>query len=429
MEAALSSQTYDPTYVNLLLCVFIFSFSALFIAEGNIAHLLFIYLVMPVVFAPFKFKTAYIWRVPIAVPIKFSLYNLFRNVTLCRTPLFLAVLIYGINKAFLSYLYPEPNLGYLHIFFYYLLSPLLVFMISIIRLCVDMPNFYFKFFRLIGPVAALNSAINVYFFLKTLPTISTLFSHHMTGATYGAAVGNNPNLDCLVYILYFTGLVVTLIHNFSRNDIYLTIPAAGILLATILLEQSRATLLGALISLSLFAYLSPKTIQKGVIVTLFFLLLLTIMYSSFALSNGFASYFLRGESYRSEVWMRSFDVLMESPIIGIGDRTVRAIFLSNGEKQLHAHSILLSSWLRGGLLGLGSMLYIAIFGIRCAFLFAKTYNNFVPLCVFTVVAVDGIFNSELKVWQAGWEWAGYWLAIALVVGADTKIRNDARTSI
>lgn len=47
-----------------------------------------------------------------------------------------------------------------------------------------------------------------------------------------------------------------------------------------------------------------------------------------------------------------------------------------------------------------------------------------PYCVFIVVVVDGIFNSELKVWQAGWEWAGYWLAIALVVGAEAKIRNS-----
>lgn len=423
LGSALKCDSKDPAYVTLLFTAFILSFSALFLTEGNTTHLMFLYLVTPLIFIPFKFKMVKIWSIPLIIPEKFCLYNLFRNVTLCRTPLFFAVFIYGVNKSFLSYLYPEPNLGYLHIFFYYLLAPLLVLMITIVRLCVDRPNFYFQFFRLIGVVAALNAAINIYLFIKNLPNFTALSSTHMS-SSFGAAIGYNPNLDCLVYALYFIGLIVTLIQNFCLKDLCLTVPSTVILIIAILLEQSRATLLGVFISLSLFAALSTKSKKKAVIMSLFTLLLLTIVYSSLFLPKGLSTYFIRGESYRSEVWRRYFDVVMESPILGIGDRTVRAIFLSDGEKQLHAHSILLSSWLRGGLLGLLTMMYIAISGVRLSFKYAKSYTIFVPYCVFIVVVVDGIFNSELKVWQAGWEWAGYWLAIALVVGAEAKIRNS-----
>ena len=428
LDMALKSDSKDPAYVTLLFIAFIFSFGALFLTEGNITHLMFLYLVMPLVFVPLKFRTINVRGIPLIIPEKFSLYNLFRNITLCRTPLFLAVMIYGINKAFLSYIYPEPNLGYLNIFFYYLLAPLLVFMITVVRLSVDAPNFYFNFFRFMGMITAFNAAINIYFYIKTLPSFAALSSTHMS-AIFGAAIGHNPNLDCLVYVLYFIGIVVTLIHNFSRQELYLTVPSAVVLLTVILLEQSRATLLGAFISLTLLACLSSKTTKRFVFISLFLFLLVTIIYASLFLPEGVATYFLRGESYRSEVWLRYFHILMENPIVGFGDRTVRTITLSAGNDLHHAHSILLSSWLRGGLLGLGSMLYIAVFGVRSAFQFAKSYANFVPFCVFIVVAVDGVFNSELKVWQAGWEWAGYWLAIALAVGADAKLRNDTRGSV
>lgn len=428
LGAALKPDLLDSAYVKLLFFILIISFGTLFVTEGNVAHLMFIYLVTPVLFAPFKFKTVNIRGIQLIIPEKLSLYNLFRNVILCRTPLFLAVLIYGINKAFLSYLYPEANIGYLHIFFYYLLAPLLVLIIAIVRLCIDTPKFYYIFFSLMGPVAAINAAVNIYLYIKFLPNLAALSETHMS-ATFGAAIGHNPNLDCLIYATYLIGLLVTLIHNFTHKDYYFSIPAALILFLTILLEQSRSTLLGVLISLILLIYLAPGAKRKTIVSTLCVALMLILTYSFFFLPNGPATYFLRGQSSRSEVWLRYFDILMQNPILGFGDRTIREILLSDGERLFHAHSILLSSWLRGGLLGLGSMLYIAVFGIRRSFHFAKIYNNFVPFCVFIVVAVDGIFNSELKVWQAGWEWAGYWLAIALAVGADAKLRNDSRISV
>lgn len=428
LDSALKSDSVDPAYVNLLFIVFIISFASLFLSEGYTAHLMFIYIVMPTAFLPLKFKFVNIRGLILIQPKNLSFYNVFRNTVLCRTPLFLAFLLYTTNKAFLSYLYPEPNLDYLYIFFYYLLAPLLILMITVTRLSVDIPNFYFKFFRIMGPIAAINVILNIYFYLKSFSNLSLILETHMT-AVYGAAIGYNPNQDCLVYVLYFIGLAVTLIHNFSRNDFYFSAPSVVILLVGLLLEQSRSTLLGAFISLILLNLLSSKATRSGVILALLGLTLLTLIYSSIFLPNGLATYFLRGESHRFEVWKLWFNILLQDPIIGFGDRTIREIFISSGEKLLHAHSILLSSWLRGGLLGLGSMLYIAVFGIRCAFLYAKTYNNFVPFCVFVVVAVDGVFNSELKVWQAGWEWAGYWIAIALILGADAKLRNGLRMPI
>lgn len=428
---ALKRESQDQSYVVILFLAELLAIGSLFITDGVIGHLILIYILIPILFLPARFSWINFGKIKLLLPVKFSFYNIFRNAILCRTLLFLVVFIYGADKAFLSYLYPEPVFGYLHIFFYYLLAPILAFIIATIRLVVDMPNFNFVFFCLTGPLAALNAVINMYtyyFLIKKDPTLHFLGEARLT-SRFGAAMGYNANLDALIYSVFLIGLFITVINYKSRFGLIVSLPTLFILFCAILWEQSRACSLAIICSLLFYAFIWRSLITRRAIYTATILLSFILIFIFNFLPHGIATYFLRADYFRPELWVKFFNLSKENLFIGYGDRFIFEVPLSNGVIITHAHSILLTSLVRGGIIGLLSMLFITIYGLRRSYCYAKHTENAVPLCVFITVMIAGFVDFELKVWQAGWYLAGYWLAIALVVGADAKIRNESRLSV
>lgn len=424
---ALDTSCRDNGYIKLIFTAQLTSVGTLFVTEDATAHLILIYILIPLLFLPLRFEEKALRGFRVPIPVKISFYNIFRNALLCRTPLFLAVAIYGSDKAFLSYLYPEPVLGYLHIFFYYLLAPLLAFMIATIRLTVDMPNFYFLFFRLAGPIVALNAAINIYLFTKKISGISQLGTLRLT-SSFGSAMGYNANLDALIYAVFFIGLVITVISSRSKYDLALSIPTIIILFSAILLEQSRATSIGAIISFFYFAIFWKSKISLRVICGAISGLCFILVFVYGFLPDGLNTYLSQHDNLRPELWQKFFNLSKEHAFSGLGDRLIFAVPLSDGQLAPHPHSILLSSLLRGGLIGLLMMLFILLSGLLRAYQYAHKTHNAVPFCIFLSVTIAGLFDFDLKVWQAGWYLAGYWLAIALALGADAALRNKERVA-
>lgn len=425
---ALNVSSGDDGYVKVLFVAQLASIGALFVTEGATAHLILIYILTPLLFLPVRFEEKPLAGFNIPLPRKFSFYNVFHNALLCRTPLFLVVTIYGADKAFSSYLYPEPILGYLHIFFYYLLAPLLVFMIATVRLAVDIPNFYFLFFRFMGPLVALNAAINIYHFIMGSLNLSSLADSRI-GSSFGAAMGYNANLDSLIYAVFFVGLFVTVISKSSKYDLFINIPSLLILFFIILWEQSRGVSVAIIISL-LFYVVSLRSARDLKIIYAFLVgFIVFALFFFLFLKSGVSNYITRPDYLRLEIWLKFFNISLENTFIGLGDRFIFAVPLSDGQLAPHPHSILLSSLVRGGIIGLLSMLFIIGSGLLRSYQYAKCTQNAVPFCVFLTVAIAGIFDFDLKVWQAGWYLAGYWLAIALVLGADADLRNKDHTTI
>lgn len=422
---AIKATSQDEAYIKILFLAQILTIGSLFITNGSVGHLVLIYLLMPILFFPARFSLIKIRGIELPIPTRISLYNIFRNTIICRTPLFLAVAIYGATKAYLSYLYPEALSGYLHIFFYYLLAPLLAFIVATMRLSVDQSNFYYLFFRLMSPIVALNAVINFYLFLLDIPSLSTLGSNRLQ-SSFASAMGYNPNLDALIHATFLIGIIITILQSRSKYDDFLSIPSIVILFCSLVFEQSRASSLAMVTSLFIYIYNFRPFIDRKIIFLLASLAAFIFLYAYLFLPNGFNTYFLRSDHIRFELWQIYLKLIIDKSFIGFGDRFIFIIPLSNGEFAPHPHSILLSSLVRGGIVGLFSMLFITITGLIKSFLYAKKSKNAVPFCVFLTVIIAGLFDFDLKVWQAGWYLAGYWLAIALVLGADANLKNKER---
>lgn len=370
---ALGASSGDDGYVKLLFLAQLASIAALFITEDATAHLILIYVVIPLLFLPLRFEEKSLAGIKIPYPSKFSFYNIFRNTIICRTPLFLAVVIYGSDKAFLSYLYPEPALGYLHIFFYYLFFPILAFMIATIRLAVDLQNFYFLFFRFTGPIVALNATINIYHFTKG-GAIILLLAERLS-STFGAAMGYNANLDSLIYAVFFVGLLITVISNSSKYNLNLYIPSLLVLFCAILWEQSRGVSVAIIISLLFYAVsISPARDVKVIYAFVVGFILFTLFVSLF-LKSGFSAYVARRDYLRPELWLKFFNLSKENGLLGLGDRITFAVPLSDGQLAPHPHSILLSSLVRGGVIGLMTMIFILSAGLLRSYPIRKTHAN------------------------------------------------------
>lgn len=427
LEEAIFTKTPDKTYLIIIYTIYLISFGALFIANGQESHLLLIYALIPSVFLPIKFEQTDCKSYRIAKSIKFSFYNIFRNVILCRTPLFLALLILCLDKAFLSYLYPEPTRGYIHIFFYYLMLPLISFVIVTIRLSVDLPCFYYTFFWIMSPLCALNALINLFLFVSSYASLREVIDHRFF-SQYGAAMGYNPNLDALIYAIFLVGLIVSIDKTNSKYQKFLNIFSLTVLFVSLLLTQSRASLLSAIFVLFMCGFKFNYLRELRFILILLVGIIIFIIFVLFVLPGGYSAYLSRIDRLRPELWLKFFYIIKENYFIGVGDRTTFTVLLSHGDIAPHPHNILLSALLRGGIIGLASMLFILIAGLYQTISYAKITHNLIPFSILLLVTIAGFFDFDLKIWQAGWYLATYWLAIAFALGADSGLRASKLTS-
>jgi O-antigen ligase len=133
--------------------------------------------------------------------------------------------------------------------------------------------------------------------------------------------------------------------------------AAGMGLTVLLLAQSRGGLLALLLVLLLGALLSR---QKRFMISLL-LVVLSLLVMTFLWSEQLLSVVTRGgwDSYRLEIWGPAIDLILQAPILGHGILGDYTFDISPGEPQHHAHNILLSTLLYGGMLS-GSMLLLLI---------------------------------------------------------------------
>ena len=419
---AQTQEAEDPSYLTLLFALYVFCFASLFFTPvlSDISHKLFIYLVIPLLLAPVEFGKINFGLISLLLPIKISLYNPLRNGLLCRSYLFAAVVIYGLNKATLSFLLPSPDFLYLKLWLITWLIPLLFFICATIRLCVDAPNFYFNLFRWLGPTAAVNALVNVYFYLTKISGLSAIPETRLD-TVLGAAFGQVSTMDSLTYALFLTGSAIALFKNFSKLNAWLLAPTLVILSLTLIIEQSRGTFLATLISLSVFSILSTKFVRRLA------LLLAILLIGVFASIPKIRDHALsRGDNHRFEVWSRFYELMKQNLIFGYGDRTAVTVVLSDEEKIFQGHNIFLNAQLRGGLIGLTSLLFIFIYGLSRSYKFYKIFDNPTPLCLLMIVTIAGQVDFDIVIWQFGWEWATFWFALSLALGADQSIRVKSR---
>lgn len=138
----------------------------------------------------------------------------------------------------------------------------------------------------------------------------------------------------------------------------------------------------------------------------------------------FDELFARGMNLRTDIWLDYLGWASESPAIGQG-------LLANihrpvsGRVLHHAHNLLISAQVRGGLLSLLGMALMLGGGIYWSWVFARRSGSPVILAMIVAMTVAGLFDYELLLKPTEWSWVAFWLPIGLAAGAELAARRQS----
>jgi O-antigen ligase len=135
----------------------------------------------------------------------------------------------------------------------------------------------------------------------------------------------------------------------------------------------------------------------------------------------------RGVSYRPGIWLRYIAFAWEDPWLGIG--VFRRLQLTAyGAEFDHAHNLLISAQIRGGLLGLAGMALMLGGGLYWAWRYARRAGDPIVFGMMLALCVTGMFDYDLALTPLDWVWVTAWLPIGLAAGCELHLRRIGTSS-
>ena len=95
-----------------------------------------------------------------------------------------------------------------------------------------------------------------------------------------------------------------------------------------------------------------------------------------------------------------------------------------GFEIYHAHNLLISALVRGGLLSLAGMALMLGGGLYWSWTYARRSGDPIILAMMVAISVAGMFDYELLLKPTEWSWVAFWLPIGLAAGAELAVRRD-----
>ncbi len=299
---------------------------------------------------------------------------------------------------------------------------IIVFLFATGFLCTENVKFidYLLFVLVVGLAAS--AAINLYYHFTLTPPES-IWTTRLT-TRYGMPEYANSTNVSATYAVYFVGAIATLERAggpFIQRVVLVL--AAVILLAALLLTNSRSGYVAAFAGMSVFALVTNRRNR---------ILLATVLLAGiaglFAAPEVWQALIERGFSSRPEVWLKFLGLIADRPFAGYGSFSPVGINIATGEFLDQAHNLVLSAWFRGGIFSALSMAGILVFGNYFAFRLWRITGQIIPLCMMATITVAGSFDYQLIFSRPAWPWVTFWLPFGLSIGAEMILRHRQSTS-
>ena len=322
-----------------------------------------------------------------------------------------ASIIFLLTLSVSSWLYPYPTSPWAWFFIEHALE-IIVFLIAIVRLIAHFPLFITKFFEFMCLIVGVQCIINIVIYLSGIQDFESL-ARLRFGSTFGYVPDHYPTTGSLVYGLFFVAGVNLLFEDIPRWRKLSLIAAICALCLALILSQSRGSLIAAFASLAIWGlsasiFIRNCMITFGVGVIAMFLLIPKI--GAYALT--------RGDRFRFWVWEKFISLAAQRPILGYGQRLEFWVYLPNDEHVGHAHNLLLSSFIRGGILSLISLGYVLIKSLLVNYRYFKSGHSPIPYCWCLMIIISGLVDYDLLVFLPDWQWVAFWLPIGLSAGVE-----------
>lgn len=397
----------------LLLGYSIFFFSMYAFNTNTVPDYIFIYLVAPLALLPIDLSWSKQSSIFSGIRVSIGSINLTKTLLFSKSWFFILVLFYMTIISFSSFMIPEPSAGWFKIMFLYFLIPNLLYILITARLSIVFQDASSLFYTVITSIASLNALYNIYIFILQGDILAHIQNRDFI-PQYGIATGFGVASCALTYMLMLLCCISTIPVTRSRIEKFLLAVSAIILSSALLLTQSRAPLIGLFFGLLPIVYLAIKSFTKKQRF-IFVIFCGAVFFLPFIISSPFA----RKDTYRFEVWRKFSQLILDRPIFGFGERLNIDVILSYGERIHHAHNIIYTSLLRGGIIAALLMCVIYLFSFFETLKSFLNHNYIAPLSLLLSLASSSMVDYELMVYSSGWHWASLWFAISLWAGSTT----------
>jgi O-antigen ligase len=353
--------------------------------------------------------------------LSFNFLNTLQTLNFARSSIFVSIVIFIIMISLSSWLQPQMTApwGWRLAQYGGLIA---LFLLITARLVFHAPEAIGCFFLILCPVVALQCSLNLILYFNSLKELSNSLGERF-GPTYGHIPDHYPTTGSLIYGLFLvSGVILSFEKNNLLNRISLAVSSC-IFSAALIFSQSRGSILAVLLTLLIWSFFSSKKVQK-IVVSLSILsvgLFLSIpKIGDYALS--------RLDRFRFWVWERFFNLAKERPLLGYGERIEFWIYLPNGEHVGHAHNLLLSAIVRGGIFAGLALMYALIRSLYVNFSYMRQGGSALPFCLILLMLISGLVDYDLLVFHADWQWCAFWMPIGVSVGVEALMSEKTRAS-
>lgn len=353
--------------------------------------------------------------------LSFNFLNTLQTLNFVRTSIFFSTIIFIIMISLSSWLQPQMTAPWGWRMAQYG-GGIALFLLITARLMFYAPDAIRQFFLILCPIVALQCILNLVLYFSNLTEISNSLVDRF-GPIYGHIPDHYPTTGSLIYGLFLVSAVIV---SFETNNLFNRISLAVsicIFSAALIFSQSRGSILAVLLTLLIWSFFSSKQVQK-IVVSLSILsvgLFLSIpKIGDYALS--------RLDRFRFWVWERFFSLAKERLLLGYGERIEFWIYLPNGEHIGHAHNLLLSAIVRGGIFAGLTLMYALTRSLYVNFSYMRQGGSALPFCLILLILISGLVDYDLLVFQADWQWCAFWMPIGVSVGVEALMLEKTRAS-
>ena len=228
---------------------------------------------------------------------------------------------------------------------------------------------------------------------------------------------NSTNLSA-PYALYAVAAIAVLQqgHLARLQQIVLAFSAA-VLLAALMLTGSRSGFVAAALGCTVLAMLGHRWCRLAVVAAAVVAAVAIVAYPHLR-----EVLMARGASYRPEIWSSYFSFALDRPW-GRGVLANIDMRMRDGYVVDQPHNMVLSAFVRGGVIGALALATAIAAGIYQAARYWAGTRNAIPLALIVTMLGYGMLDYQVLATYPTWPWITFWFPLGICVGVETVLRG------
>jgi O-antigen ligase len=271
-------------------------------------------------------------------------------------------------------------------------------------------------------ISAASAAVNLVFFFRQDMHLGTIANYRLI-AFIGVPHYEVSTSVSTTYAIYFVAAFCGAISAWRSAWRRILLGLAGaVLLLGLLATQGRSGYIAALVGV---VAVSASLSRRNGLIAIGFVAacVLAALYPPFT-----DALLYRGSGYRGGIWLSYLNLAADRPLWGYG--VLASINrLVEGHVFFHAHSLILSAEIRGGLLGLVSLLAMLGGSLYWSTAYMRRYRDPLIFGMVVTFVTAGLFDFQLLITFPDWLWVVFWIPIGLAAGAEVTLRAPAQTDL